>query len=125
MKKILIVNNDPEMCCSLSLFLFLRDHYDVVSVTNTDDVEIALQHIRIDLILADVETPRGDILKSLLWVKSHFPDIPIVMTYLYFRDGDMEDRIYEIADACILKPLENEEVIKVIDDGVKGISKAS
>jgi DNA-binding NarL/FixJ family response regulator len=121
-KKILIVNNDPEMCCSLSLFLFLRDHYDVISVTNTEDVEVALQNIRIDLILADVDTPRGNILKTLLRVKEHFPEMPIVMTYLYFPDGEMEDRLFNIADACILKPLENEEVIRVIDDGIKGVS---
>ncbi len=125
LKKILIINNDPEMCCSLGLFMFIREHYDAVSVTNTEDVERLLPHLPVDLILADVDTPRGNIIKTLLWVKERFPEIPIVMTYLNLHDHEMEETIFNITDVCILKPLDNEEVMRVIDQKLKKVSNVS
>lgn len=125
LKKILIINNDPEMCCSLGLFMFIREYYDAVSVTNTEDVERLLPHLPVDLILADVDTPRGNIIKTLMWVKKCFPEIPIVMTYLNLRDHEMEETIFRITDAYILKPLDNEEVMRVIDRKLKKTSRVS
>jgi DNA-binding NtrC family response regulator len=123
MKKILIINNDPEMCCSLALIL--RDRYDVVSLTDTEDVKILLQHIKVDLILADVDTPKGDIIKILFGVKKHFPDINIVMFYIYFGNREMEEKVFEISDACIHKPFDNEDIIEVIEERLKGVSRIS
>jgi DNA-binding NtrC family response regulator len=120
MKKILIINNDPEMCCSLALIL--RDRYDVVSLTDTEDVKILLKHIKVDLILADVDTPKGDIIKTLLWVKKHFPDINIVMFYIYFGNREMEEKVFEISNALIHKPFDNEDIIEVIEERVKRVS---
>ena len=105
------------MCCSLALLLTdLRDVYDVVSVTSTEDVKLLLENIRIDLIMADVHTPKGDIIKTLSWAKKEFPKMPIVMFYISFSNKELEERVFEISNACISKPFENEEVIDVINE---------
>jgi CheY-like chemotaxis protein len=126
LKKILIINNDVEMCCSLALMLSdLRDVYDVVSVTSTEDVSLLLQNIQIDLILADVHTPKGDIISTLSGVKENFPKMPIVMFYIAFTDKEIEEKVFEISNACISKPFENEEVIDVINEQLRDVSRLS
>ena len=121
MKKIFVLNNDPEMCCSLALIF--RDRYDVISITNTEDVRSILGHVRIDLILADVDTPKGNIIQNLRWVKENFPNIRIVMFYIYFQDREMEEGVIEIADACIQKPFDHEEVLEVLEEELSKAGK--
>jgi two-component system response regulator FlrC len=114
------------MCCSLALILSdLKGAYDVVSVTSTEDVQSLMKNIRIDLILADVHTPKGDIISTLMWVKQNFPEMPIVMFYISFHDREIEERVFEVANACISKPFENDEVIEVIGRHLSGLSNAS
>lgn len=120
MKKIMIINNDPEMCCSLALIF--RDRYDVVSLTNTDDVKVLLPHIKIDIILADVDTPRGDIINTLLWAKNNFPEINIVMIYISFSNKEIEERVFELSSACLHKPFDHDEIIEVIEEGLRGVT---
>jgi CheY-like chemotaxis protein len=114
------------MCCSLSLILSdLKGIYDVVSVTSTEDVKSLMENIRVDLILADVHTPKGDIIHTLMWVRENFPEMPVVMFYISFHDKEIEEKVLEIANACISKPFENEEVIEVIEQQLKDVSNVS
>jgi two-component system response regulator HydG len=126
LKKILIINNDVEMCCSLALILSdLKGIYDLVTLTSTEDVKSLMKNIPIDLILADVHTPKGDILNTLTWVRENFPEMPVVMFYIAFHDKEMEKKVFEIANVCISKPYENDDVIEVIEQQLNGVSNVS
>jgi DNA-binding NtrC family response regulator len=101
------------MCCGFSFLL--RDRYDVIAVTSVEDAKFLLQKMPIGLVLADVDALDEKILAALAWVRKKLPSIPIVITYLYFGDKEMEMRAFEISNACILKPFRNDHIVETVE----------
>ena len=80
--KILIVDDELEMCLSLAELLESRG-YDSEYATGTRDAEAHLNRVRFDLILLDIRMPDGNGVDFLNVVKNRDRSIPVIMVSAY------------------------------------------
>ena len=80
--KILIVDDELEMCLSLAELLESRG-YDSEYATGTRDAEAHLNRERFDLILLDIRMPDGNGVDFLNVVKNRDRSIPVIMVSAY------------------------------------------
>lgn len=109
-KKILIVDDEPELLSMLSDILYRDGFYNVHAATNCADALQKAKEQPVSLFLLDVNLPDGDgftLLKSL----RQFSQAPAI--FLTAR-GEAEDRIQGLglgADDYIVKPFLSKELI--------------
>ncbi len=108
-KKILVVDKDPDV--GLSIQEYLRDDYDVFFVQDGKQIIPTIQKNNIDLILTDIHIPNVYIYNLLSRIRNSFPDIPIILMYVYFDyTQEMEATLRRMADALFLKPFDLDQL---------------
>ncbi len=111
--RILVVDNDPDV--GLSIQEYLRDEFDVYFVQDGKQIIPTIQKNQIDLILTDIHIPNVYIYNLLSQIRNSFPDIPIILMYVYFDyTQEMEATLRRMADALFLKPFDLDELRKRI-----------
>jgi DNA-binding response OmpR family regulator len=115
MKKILLVDDDPD--ASLSLSILLRDRgFDVDSFTSPSD---ALKHFRrnyYDLLVLDVRMPNMDgfeLYRAIREVDTKAKICFFTAAELdNYRVAELEDMMEELGEECFIsKPIENNEIL--------------
>ncbi len=125
MKKILVVDDEPDVCVYLSR-LFRENGFEVACAANGAEAFEAVEKNRPDLITLDLSMPETSGARFYRDVKSR-PDlsgIPVVFVTGVTGPGGASDteRFYSTRrhvpppDAFIAKPIDPEEVLRVVRD---------
>ncbi len=113
MKRILVVDDEKNMCTILEMLL-KRDGYAVITANSGEE---ALAHVRkdeiIDLIISDLKLPDIDGLEILNFLKTHERQIPLVLITAYGSIELAVEAMKKGAEDFITKPF-NKEVIRHI-----------
>lgn len=128
MKRVLIVDDNPDILEALDLLLSLHD-YTVVTATTVKEAVVAATHQHIDLIIQDMNfsqgTTSGDEGCELFYqLKEIAPQTPIVIITAW---SQLETAIKLVkAGACdyLAKPWDDEKLLNILRDNIKRSSSA-
>jgi DNA-binding response OmpR family regulator len=114
-KKILIVDDDPDMRLGLHIRL-KANHYDVVfAADGMASIAEARKHMP-DLIILDLGLPAGDGFSVMERLKSNdsLALIPVIIVSARNRHANLERALKAGAMAFLQKPVDNAELLAVI-----------
>ena len=109
--RVLIVDDEPNMCRSLAILLREEGHYDVLSCTSGTDALGKLDGV--DLVLTDLSMPGMDGLELLRKVKETSPDIQVVLMTAYSTVQSAVEAMKAGAFEYLIKPFANEELLEI------------
>ncbi|MGB7293299.1 MAG: response regulator [Thermodesulfobacteriota bacterium] len=101
---------EPEMCADVASFV--RDKYQVSIAKSREEALERLRQEEIDVLIVDVKVPVTRALQLIQEAKSIRRNLGVIVIYLYFdQTQDVEHLLRRVADICIRKPLDSNEVI--------------
>ena len=104
MKKMLVVDDEIEICEFLKLFFQERD-FDVRTAYSGEEALKITEKMKPDIILLDIHMPGMDGIATLKAVKQKHPDIKVIMVTVA-SDKETRQKAAELgADDFIKKPL--------------------
>ncbi|MFH5832111.1 response regulator [Halalkalibaculum sp. DA3122] len=113
-RSILIIDDEQTIREALSLFLAGEGYICQVA----KDGEQAIQKIgeqQFDIILLDLHMPRHNSLNILEYIKRHRSSSIVIILSEYFHIDNASTALQQGASAVILKPIDFEELLEVID----------
>jgi two-component system chemotaxis response regulator CheY len=122
MPNILVVEDSPTMRQLIS-FAMKRIHgAHVIEATDGVDALKKLSSDKVDLILCDINMPVMDGLKLVSLVRSNptFKDIPIIMVTTEGAEEDRKRALAIGANAYLPKPIQTQELIKLVNTYLPG-----
>ena len=125
MANILVVEDSPTMRQLISFAMKRIPNSRVIEATDGVDALKKLSSDKIDLILADINMPVMDGLKlvSLVRGNSAFKDIPIIMVTTEGAEEDRKRAIAIGANAYLPKPIQTQELLKLVTSFLSGQRK--
>jgi len=116
MPSILVVEDSPTMRQLISFAMKRIPNAKVIEATDGVDALKKLSSEKVDLILADINMPVMDGLKLVSLVKNNqsYKDIPVI---IITTEGAREDRERALAigaNAYLAKPIQTQELIKLV-----------
>ena len=125
MPNILVVEDSPTMRQLISFAMKRIPDSRVIEATDGVDALKKLSSEKIDLILADINMPVMDGLKlvSLVRGNSAFKDIPIIMVTTEGAEEDRKRAIAIGANAYLPKPIQTQELLKLVTSFLSGQRK--
>jgi len=125
MPNILVVEDSPTMRQLISFAMKRIPDSRVIEATDGVDALKKLSSDKIDLILADINMPVMDGLKlvSLVRGNSAFKDIPIIMVTTEGAEEDRKRAIAIGANAYLPKPIQTQELLKLVTSFLSGQRK--
>lgn len=113
-KKILIVDDNPNMSSLLSEMLEVFD-YESVRASNGEQALKELEHGGISMVITDMRMPKMTGLELVDEVKSRFPKLPVVLISGY-SVTDMQSQTCEFKpDGFLGKPLMMSDIEKLLN----------
>ena len=118
-KKILLIDDEVSLCKFTKRNLERQGNYEVeVAHSGTEGVEKA-QTTKFDLVITDYKMPGMDGKAVLDFLKAKNPRSPVVLFSIYHDDDDkITNDIMSKADGVISKPIDNEQLHKVVKDAL-------
>jgi CheY-like chemotaxis protein len=118
MTRILIVDDESDVVA------FLADELEQEGMTTgsaPDGVEAVLRVLDggWDLVLMDIRMPKLDGINALRLIRRIAPKLPVVMFTGQAGQGDMAASARLGAQACLLKPVRSDELIRVLRTALK------
>jgi len=121
--KILIVDDEEDMCETLSMIL--RDEgYNVVSANDADKAITKVREGRIGAIFMDIVLPDMNGVEAYKVIKKINPEIAVVMMTGYLdKDFLVAQAFKERVYCCLYKPFRMQEFLKVVKKIMRGEKK--
>jgi len=121
---ILVVDDDPDICTTLKNVLLEKGNN--VSIAHTGEEAVAMaKNEAYDIIFIDMQLPTINGLETYLAIRAIRPEVVAVMITAYRQE--MADLVQEAlnndAYACLYKPFEMEELLRLVDEILKGKQK--
>lgn len=118
--KILVVEDNDRNRRLLKILLKARG-YEVVEASTGKEAMDYLDSQHPDLILMDIQLPNVDGLALTKQIKGNdkTKDIPIIAVTAYAMKGDKERILDSGCDAYVSKPIDTQELPKIIEDVLK------
>ncbi|MFH0914784.1 MAG: response regulator [Chloroflexota bacterium] len=111
-KRILIIDDEPDFLLALGRTLEARA-YEVVTATNTEEVQNSMRSGAPDLVVLGTMTPRGEAFKLNQWLRQNprTRELPIIVVDAPFErrlvDGwSMDEGVQMEAECYVTKPIE-------------------
>ncbi|MFZ2196203.1 MAG: response regulator [Thermodesulfovibrionales bacterium] len=125
MANILVVEDSPTMRQLISFAMKRIPDSRVIEATDGVDALKKLSSDKIDLILADINMPVMDGLKLVSLVRGNaaFKDIPIIMVTTEGAEEDRKRAIAIGANAYLPKPIQTQELLKLVTSFLSGQRK--
>ncbi|MBS1126164.1 MAG: cheY40H-4 [Nitrospirae bacterium] len=125
MPNILVVEDSPTMRQLISFAMKRIPNARVIEATDGVDALKKLSSDKIDLILADINMPVMDGLKLVSLVRGNpvFKDIPIIMVTTEGAEEDRKRAIAIGANAYLPKPIQTQELLKLVSKFLSDQSK--
>jgi DNA-binding response OmpR family regulator len=116
-KKILVVDDEPDVASLLTLLLKSQGYNVIAAGDGQEALELARKQSP-DLILLDIMLPRMDGYKVARMLKfdENFSHIPIIMLTAKIQEKDKETGLEMGANAYVTKPFDTEQLLKKIKD---------
>ena len=116
MKKILVIEDEPEMRRNITTLLKYHDYQPISAENGCDGVETARREIP-DLILCDVMMPKMDGYGVLQALQSDpaLARIPFIFLTAKGEKDDLRDGMNLGADDYLTKPVANADLVKAIE----------
>lgn len=108
-KRIVILSSDATL--GLSLSLFFENIYNVVSTSEGEVVEKALESNMVDLLIVDVGPFDTELLALVGSVRGKNPDLPVIIMYVYQEKiRKLEDKLRSQVNMIFYKPVDLSQV---------------
>jgi DNA-binding response OmpR family regulator len=108
-KRIVILSSDATL--GLSLSLFFENVYNVVSTSEGEVVEKALESNMIDLLIVDVGLFDTDLLNLVGSIRKKNSDLPVIVMYVYQEKiRKLEDTLRSQVNMIFYKPVDLSQV---------------
>jgi DNA-binding response OmpR family regulator len=109
--RILIVDDEPNIVVSLE-FLMRQKGYETQVARDGEEALAAVESFRPDLVLLDVNMPRGDGFEVCQKLRADgWTELKIVMLTAKGRDIEIEKGLALGADAYVTKPFSTRELV--------------
>ena len=122
MKKMLVVDDEIEICEFLKLFFQERD-FDVRTAYSGEEALKITEKMKPDIILLDIHMPGMDGIATLKAVKQKHPDIKVIMVTALETNEKIEEAVRLGADNYITKPLSLEYLEKEVQEKISNLSR--
>ena len=113
--RILVVDDDPESRDILKRLLTLSD-YEVETVESGRDAVELLKRAEFKLVLTDLVMPGMDGIKLLSHVKSHYPDISVIIVTGRASNESKNEALEKGAEGLILKPYTRDQLMTIVNE---------
>ena len=122
MPNILVVEDSPTMRQLISFAMKRIPNAKVIEATDGVDALKKLSSEKVDLILADINMPVMDGLKLVSLVKNNqsYKDIPVIIITTEGAKEDRERALAIGANAYLPKPIQTQELIKLVTSFISG-----
>lgn len=119
-RKVLIVDDEPEICVLLQLFL--EDEFDVVTFTDPRQACAAVDKSHFDLVVSDIRMPHLNGLQVVQYIKNSSPSTDIVLITGHAQtDKDIATARQMGAAGILFKPFgDPSNVVRYLNDIVSG-----
>jgi DNA-binding NtrC family response regulator len=115
--RVLVVDDEPNMCRSLAIVLSEEGRYEVDTATSGAAALPKLE--RVDLVLTDLSMPGMDGLELLRRTKEASPETPVVLMTAYSTVQSAVEAMKGGAFEYLIKPFANEELLSVVESALK------
>ncbi|MBO1256056.1 sigma-54-dependent Fis family transcriptional regulator [Alteromonas sp. 5E99-2] len=127
MKRILVVDDNPDILDALDLLLSLHN-YDVITANTLKAAVFAAQNQRLDLIIQDMNfsqgTTSGDEGKSLFYqLKDVVPNTPIIVITAWSQLETAIELVKSGAADYLPKPWNDEKLLNIIAESISAAEK--
>ncbi len=113
-RRILVVDDDPNMAKALSMILGLRG-YVADTVYSSSEVQARTAGISYDCVLSDICMPGMNGVELHQAIKRERPDLPFVLVTAYASDSLVQRGLDEGVVAVLRKPVDMEELFDLLD----------
>ena len=113
--RILVVDDDPESRDILKRLLTLSD-YEVESVKGGEEAVELLKRAEFKLVLTDLVMPGMDGIKLLSHVKSHYPDISVIIVTGRASNESKKEALENGAEGLLLKPYTRDQLMTIVNE---------
>jgi two-component system, chemotaxis family, chemotaxis protein CheY len=122
MPNILVVEDSPTMRQLISFAMKRIANSYVIEATDGVDALKKLSSDKVDLILCDINMPVMDGLKLVSLVRDNptYKEIPIIMVTTEGAEEDRKRAIAIGANAYLPKPIQTQELIKLVNTYLEG-----
>ena len=117
MKRLLVVDDESEICDFLKSFFEERD-FDVSTATSGEKAMTAVESGHPQVVLLDIHMPGTDGLHVLRRIKEKFPEVKVIMVTAIETRDKIEEAMRLGADNYITKPLSLEYLEKDVQDKI-------
>lgn len=115
--RILVVDDDPESRDILKRLLTLSD-YEVETVESGRDAVELLKRAEFKLVLTDIVMPEMDGLELLSHVKSHYPNIPVIMVTGRASNESKKEALENGAEGLLFKPYTRDQLMTIVNESL-------
>ena len=123
-KKLLIVDDEIEICDFLKSFFEDRDFRVAVANNGTQALE-QMDSFHPEVVLLDIQMPGMDGLQTLKKIKETYPKAKVIMVTAVETQEKIEEAMRLGADNYITKPLSLEYLEKDVQDKIDILAKGS
>ena len=117
MKKLLVVDDEIEICEFLKSFFEERDFHVETALSGTQALEV-LQRTQPQVVLLDVHMPGMDGMSVLRKIKAQHPSVKVIMVTALETQEKIEEAMRLGADNYITKPLSLEYLEKDVREKI-------
>ena len=121
-KKLLIVDDEPDMLKLLSMIIKEKTPYEALTTNNPlEALELAKQG-GFDLVIADLKMPGLDGMELLEAIKRVDDDIPVIIITAYGTVESAMEVMQKGGFDFITKPFKKEQILYTIDKALKWVN---
>ena len=114
-KKILIIDDEKDLCMLMKLNLESTDEFEVTTVNSGEEGIKKVKEEVFDLVITDYKMPGMDGVEVLKALKEMKPLSPVVLFSIYHDDDSrVTPVVREKADSLISKPIDHDELYNTI-----------
>jgi DNA-binding NtrC family response regulator len=118
-KKILIINNDPDMVILLNILIRDMTPYKTVVTNNPLEAIDMMKRANFSLVITEMNMPVMDGIEFLTVAKKIDEDIPVIIIASYGTIESALEAMHEGASDYITKPFRKEQILYAIDKALK------
>lgn len=119
LKKILIIENDPDMIMLLRILVNDMTPYKIIVTNNPLEAIDMMKRASFSLVITEMNMPVMDGIEFLTAVKNIDGDIPVIILTSYGTVESALEAMHKGASDYITKPFRKEQILYAIDKALK------
>lgn len=112
--RLLVVDDEKNMCRSLEILLSGEKNYRTSSVTNAEEALKFIERNEVDLVITDLTMPGMNGMELLRVIKEDFPSIQVIMMTAYSTVQSAIEALKIGAYDYLLKPFSDDDLLRSV-----------